>query len=409
MNLLALARLGLTLLIFCNFANASPLHVADKVKAQAAHLSLLAQLIQVQLPAGHWDGTFEGDPTTDALMLLLSQQLGFLDESFKRESLTAIFKSNTYKDGVWSAYPGGPASASITGTVLVALKAALGMDQSSPEVTQAWRYFQEQGGVESIHPMFKLQLVFLGALPRSNAPFLSPKFLALPKSAPASFFNIGVARTAVVPCMILSYYYELFQKGGSAKIMDSRRLSSAGSEFGNFFQWPSTLLSQSQLLGVDPMPVLYQAMKLADKFVPGDSEFWAQEALGWILATTQKDGTWAGLFQSSALNLMALEIASRMGVADFSKEIAAGYKGLLGWRRTLPNGVRFQQFSEGPIMETARVMTAMGYNSQNSPLWTRARSERAVNWVLSKQIQTPGDWSYRMPGVASRGVGLSKL
>jgi hypothetical protein len=52
----------------------------------------------------------EGDPSYDALMLILGRRLGTLTAELRAEMFERIFQWEGYQGGLWSAYPGGPPS-----------------------------------------------------------------------------------------------------------------------------------------------------------------------------------------------------------------------------------------------------------------------------------------------------------
>ncbi len=389
-------------------------------RADQARATLTQDLVSTQLADGSWDGPFEGDPSTDGMMLLLGAKLGKLDATLIQESVDRIFSSPLLRDGLWSAYIGGPASPEVTASIILGLEKA-GIPRTDPRVATAWRFYREKGGVKKLHLLFRMLLTALGAAERKSLPYLSPKFLALPKIAPVNFFNLGLARAALVPMLVWSHYGEVQDRGGEALPMDPERLRSVGLKFGHPI---STLFSESRRIPfLDTLfgfatpdlehassveELIHLVMTWADRLTPGNSEFWAQEAIGWMLMTTQEDGTWAGVFQATALTLLALDQARALQVDDFTAQIDRGWQGLIGWRRRLPNGQVFQQFSEGPIMESARILTA--FQADGGTRRTTHDSERRLaDYLVGKQIHGDGDWMYRQPRLQPGGWAYQKF
>ncbi len=122
---------------------------------------------------------------------------------------------------------------------------------------------------------------------------------------------------------------------------------------------------------------------------PGDSEFWTQEGLGWLLAHQQKEGLWY-IAAWNVISMLALNEAQVAGASDFSKEIKRGWDGLLSWRYSTEDGSTYFQFSASSTWDTPRTLVALFSGpTQQSQL----ASSRGIDWLLSQQIFEQGDWS----------------
>lgn len=360
---------------------------------------------------GHWHGAVDADPSADALVLVLGKKLGLATPDLEREVLARIFEWQRQEGGrFWPAYPGGPDSLETTGTILFALQAA-GVSRWDARVARAWQWFEEQGGVSKLNFASRTLLAMSGALPSEAVGYLSPNFFALPAQAPINIHSVGIGRTVVVPIAVWSHYRTVCELGLTCSPMDAERVRSGGQAFGQPLKGLprlsdginalKTLLASAR--GRAGFARAQTGLRLADRLVPLSAEFWAQEGLGWLLKRQQKDGTWGGLLQISMASILALFEAQQAGVGDFSDEIRKSWEGLLGWRRENAQGLIQQQITQGPVMDTARILTAQLASHDSLRVLSPEKLESAVRWLVSQQILEKGDWSGLAPELRPGG------
>ena len=365
--------------------------------AAALLLRLSDSLQSLQQPTGEWIGAIEGDPSADFMPLILAKKLGLSAPGLKEQTLNRVFRWQDPATGLWPAYPGGPPSADVTAMVLNGLKFA-DIREDDPRVSRAWKWYRENGGINGLGTLNRMIALFAGIVPPESVPDLSPKFFALRKSSPVNIFNIGFGRSALIPMIVWKYYVD----AGDGVIrkprpLDPARIRSAGAAFGHVLDAPIELgdaLYRLFHLGNEPTHgFLSDAMAVAEDGIPTSADFWAQEGIGWILKHQQADGTWAGALQVTYFCMFALHEAQMQGVGNFDSRIQAAWKGILAWRTEIPNGATIQQTTIGPVMDTARVLTAFAAAPARFQSLSPDRRRLATNWLVGMQINKPGDWS----------------
>ena len=376
---------------------------ASAARATYEHLSKTLQ--SLQMDQGQWQGPIEADPSADVMPVLLSHVLGFQHANLADETSHRIF--GRQENGLWPAYPGGPPSADVTAAVVLGMKRAGLVDEGDARISVAEKWLADQGGAEKqLSSLNRMILVFSGAIPLDLAPGLSPNFLSLPSKFPVNAMNIGFGRSGIIPLVIWEYYKDVeLGINPTARPLDPERLASAGRAFGHPFAAPIKFgTAIRRILHGDKKPSFRDAMEVGQAMLPTSPEFWTQEALGWVLDHQQPDGTWAGALQITYFSMFALTEAQKMGVGDFSKQIAKAWDGLMGWRVSIPEGAVIQQGTEGPVMDTARILT--GYSlapAAEQTSFDAQKRQKAFDWLLSRQILEGGDWQRLAPHVQPGG------
>ncbi len=402
-----LRGLGALLFLFWSIAGYAALPENQAQQTQELYSRLTESLSELQ-DQDHWHGAVDADPSSDALVLLVGKKLGLLTPELQKEILDRIFAWKAESKTVgWPSYPKGPPSADATGVILYALQ-SVGIGPEDSRTQKAWEWFKAQGEADSINMASRSILAMTGAIPPEGLLLFSPSFFSLPKQAPINVHNIGIGRTAIVPLSVWAHYRTVCELGLTCSPLDAKRVRSGGEAFGKPWAGLPGLKD-----GLNALRVLIQAarnrikpgtrMEAAGRFFPQSPEFWAQEGLGWLLRRQQKDGSWAGLLQLTVVSMLSLEQAQAAGVADFSREIRASWEGLLGWRRENDQGARQQQITQGPIMDTARVLTAFLASDESIRGLSKDQLRQAARWLVNRQILNTGDWAAQAPHLKPGG------
>lgn len=335
----------IALLILISITNAEGASELERV--HDTYLDLGMRLLQQQRPEGQWEGRIEADVTAEVMALLIQNRLGLkAPDNFLAETLDRIFSWRGDQIG-WSRLPEGESQVDITGFVLHGLKAC-GMSDYDPRVHETWSWYLERGGSENLQMIHRSLLMIAGALPGEQIPPYTPYFMALPRLAPFSTYSVGIARAAFIPMSLWAFHHR------------------------------------------------------KKPFARGE-EFWARKALQWLLDHQDVDGTYAGFLHLTYLFMFALDEAERSGAGVFRPDVEKAWAGILAWRRPAPQGGVMQQVSVGPVMDTARAITALLEGPSGLPLLTREQSSRAIEWLTSVQTRLPGDWSGLAPEVSPGG------
>lgn len=401
--------------------SAAPLSDADAPESGAAAprsgpaaaelLRLASGLSKLQKTDGSWQEEVEADPSIDALTVLLMRRLprdvvSDADHGLVLEqSLHRFFHWNGYdpKSGLWPAYPGGPADHDVTGMILHGTEAA-GVSRADPSVARAWAWFESHGGVPRMNLPNRIFLAVAGATTR-DLPAVPASILAIPRWIPLSPERLGLAKVALIPFVVWDYYRRAAASEGT-RLEEPVSASSAA----------SSGLSRA----VDNAKVTWRQLRLGKDSAPGDftesdsrrwslgpvlallarhrprhplfERHWAEKGLAWVIAEQQEGGTWAGVIQASYLSLLALHAAHEADGGDFSARMRQAWEGIKSWRAPMADGTIHQQMTDGPIMATARILTAVLVSPTPFELMPEADLRRAVDWLAGRQVVDPAGW-----------------
>ncbi|HTL13384.1 MAG TPA: prenyltransferase/squalene oxidase repeat-containing protein [Bdellovibrionota bacterium] len=355
--------LGLLALVLAWPAEGQLQHAPEAVQTLETLKNSLSQMRDAQ---GFWQGVVEADPSADVMPLILIREMGDdlglqpgEADRLVNESIERILQRQ--ENGVWPAYPGGPVSMDVTGMVLLGLEKGAGVSRTDERFSRAWNRFQKAGGMAALGGLNRMISGFGGILKPNDMPRIPVGLLSFPKTSAVNVFNLGFGRSGLIPLAIWRFYKNMEAKGRHMDPLDPERVRSAGGWFGHPYPHHS-------------------------------AQFWAQEGLGWILDHQQADGTWAGALQISYFNLLTLHTAQKLGVGDFRDVMRKAWRGLMGWRAKIPEGTTIQQSTVGPVMDTARILTALHEAPRAFGFWNNTETESSIDWLMSQQILKPGDW-----------------
>jgi len=347
-------------------------------------LSRISQsLINMQHPSGEWVGVVEADPTADLMPIFLAQKLGLSNPQLMEQTLDRIFKRQDPSSGLWPEYPGGPFSADVTAMLVMGLQYT-GFDMTDLRVARAWKWFNQNGKEKNLGILNKMIATFGELIPASSMPVVSPKFFAIPFYTPINLKSMGFGRTGVIPEAVWRYYHDVIAGvNEAAGELDPARLRSGGDAFGDEWAAPISLS--------DPWYHLWHGdiglISLFEDTLPTSADFWAQEGLGWILKQQQPDGTWAGALQITYFCMLALHEAQLAGIGHFDAQIQNAWDGLMKWRAEIPGNSTIQQSTVGPVMDTARILTAFAQTPERLSLLPVENNARASFWLIQEKIK----------------------
>ncbi len=347
-------------------------------------------LLERQAPEGYWAAELEGDSILESEYILLLQFLGKRDLRKFRKLANYIRKWQT-NEGFWPIYPGGPPDVSASVKAYFACKLA-GFSEQEPFMRKARRAILAQGGVARCNTFTKLYLSMFGQYDWHGVPTIPPESILLPKWF---YFNIYAmsswSRAILVPLAVINAHKpyrdipkecqidELFVDGRSnTKKMrlqwDNKPIT-----------WRNVFLVMDKLLKVYDASPVKPFRKLA-----------LQRSLGWLLEREEKSGGLGAIFPAMTHAIMAYKC---MGFPDSHPVIQKELKELEAFEVEEENTIRLQP-CVSPVWDTALVMNAMldsGY-----PVDEEATT-KAMEWLLSKQTTTKGDWAVNCPDVEPGG------
>jgi squalene-hopene/tetraprenyl-beta-curcumene cyclase len=354
-------------------------------------------LLARQALDGHWVGELQGDTILESEWILLMAFLGREGDSRVSRAARYLLRQQQ-PGGGWSNYPDGPAELSVSVKAYFALKLA-GHDPAAPYMSRAREVIRALGGAAQCNSFTKFYLALLGQFPYANCPAVPPEMMFLPRWSYVNIYAMSSwTRTIVVP---LSIFYahkpvrrlpphlsiaELFLGSPSAPLWPhppTRRLLT----WTNFFLVVDQLLKRCEnWLG----PIRAAALRRAER--------WLRDHF------TDSDGVGA-IFPPMIYTVICLRC---LGHADDSPEMRWALKQLDDLMIEEDDTLRLQPcFS--PVWDTALTLNALADTlacgvKEGSGLRTpQAAIERAVRWLLDREVRRPGDWSQANPGLEPGG------
>ncbi len=289
--------------------------------------------------------------------------------------------------GGWAIYPGGPTDVSASVKAYFALKLT-GRSPDEPDMVMARRAILEAGGAHECNSFTRFYLALLGQIGYDECPCVPPELLAIPSRWKFSLSAMSAwTRTIVVPLSIMSYFKpvralgpelgiaELFREGGSRPSRRTARLFS----WTNFF------------LGLDAV------LKWLDRRIPAA---WRRPGIRaahrWMTEHCEETDGLGAIFPPMVYSIIALR---SLGYETDSPEVRWAMEQLDGLKIAEGDRMRLQPCLS-PVWDTAIATIALadGALPADHPAW-----DRAVQWLLGKEIRGRGDWSINGPRVEPTG------
>ncbi|HLF12722.1 MAG TPA: squalene--hopene cyclase [Gammaproteobacteria bacterium] len=347
-----------------------------------------------QTPEGFWVGMLESSSCMEAEWLLAMQFLGHRHP--REQDLVATLLNAQRPDGSWESYYQAP-QGDINSTVeCYAALRCVGMDPDAEPLVKARAWILEHGGLHRVRVFTRYWLALIGEWPWDQTPNLPPEVIANPKWFPFDIYNFASwARATLLPLAVLSARRavrplpperrldELFPDGRERMNYRLPRHDSWLS-WRRLFLFSDRVLHFYQQLGVTPF-----------------REIAVNACVGWIVRHQDSDGAWGGIQPPWVYSLMALNVEGY----DLSHPVMT--KGLAAldshWSYER-NGTLHIQASESPVWDTLLALLAM----QDCDRPMTANMQRALDWVLEREVRYPGDWTRKVKGVAPSGWAFER-
>ncbi|HEY3561356.1 MAG TPA: squalene--hopene cyclase [Kribbella sp.] len=364
--------------------------VQADVPARECLDAAVAYLRSLQHEDGWWKGDLATNVTMDAEDLMLRHFLGVA--TAETDAATARWiRSQQRDDGTWATFPGGPGDLSTTVESWVALRMS-GDDPAAPHLAKAAEFIRSNGGLEKARVFTHIWLALFGLWSWDDCPDLPPELIFLPRWAPLNVYNWACwARQTIVPLTIVSAHRPVRPV---AFTVDELR---AGTAVRAAAQAVWTLEGAFQRLDV----VLNAYTRWGPRG-PFKAARWLamRRATEWIVARQEADGGWGGIQPPWVYSLIALHL---MGYPLEHPVMAAGLRGLDGFtvhEETADGPVRWLEACQSPVWDTGLAVAALldaGVDPDDKTVL------KATDWLLDEQIDAPGDWQVRRPGLVSGG------
>jgi squalene-hopene/tetraprenyl-beta-curcumene cyclase len=343
-------------------------------------------LLSQQHSDGYWVAELEGDSILQSEFLLLLAFLGEEHSPLAAKCANKLLQTQT-DEGFWNQYPGGAIDISATVKAYFALKLT-GHVTSSPAMQKARAAILANGGADAVNSFTRFYLALLGQIPYDACPAVPPEFLLLPNWFPVNLYSISAwSRTILVPLSIMSAFQpvrkievdrgirELFLTDPMhwpyprcPGLKRSRGLFS-WDKFFHFTDRTFKFLQRNNLL-----PLRRMATKTASKWMI--DRFAGSDGLG-------------AIYPPMIWSIVALRC---LGYADDSPEMVYCRQRLQGLVIEGEDSAHLQP-CKSPIWDTAITLRALSSSGLQN---THPAIERGVQWILSQEIRTRGDWTNRV-------------
>jgi squalene-hopene/tetraprenyl-beta-curcumene cyclase len=352
-----------------------------------------------QAPDGHWRGALEGDSILESEFILLAAWSGRME--FRPDSVATDGEFGGVvaaaaerllalqeKDGGWAIHPGAASDASASVKAYFALK-LVGKDPDGRALRRARECIRRLGGPWRVNSFTLYYLALLGQVPYSACPAVPPEMVLLPGWFPISLGSVSAwSRTMIVPLSLMWAFKpmrrvaaergigELFEDAGPAARSAAMAARPRGAWAG-FFR------------GVDRMLKVFEAVG----FLPLRRRAVAA-CRDWMLARFEGSDGLGAIFPPIVWSIIALR---SLGAADDSPEVQECWRQLEGLIEREPDGTIRIEPCRSPVWDTAITLKVLaGVDCHLEGEACRTRLERAVDWLLDREIRTPGDWADRV-------------
>jgi squalene-hopene/tetraprenyl-beta-curcumene cyclase len=350
-------------------------------------------LLAVQSPDGHWLGELEADASITSEYVLFGHLIDRRDTA--REAKAVRYLRDCQRpNGGWNLYKGGPPNLSVTLKAYFALKVA-GTAPDEPVMSNARQLILASGGPVEANVFTKILLALFGEYEWSGLPAMPPEMLLLPSWA---YFNLSEvsywSRTVIVPLLVLlekkpvkrlphARLDELWPVPRDQARLRFRRMPRPFS--------PTALLWKNVFIGVD------DCLKAWKKLGPTPLRSRGIEAARcWLEERLAMPGGLGGIFPAMVNAVLALRA---LGYPDDHPLVQGQIREIDALTIEDEESLHCQA-CVSPVWDTALAVNALvesGVPPEHPAL------VRAEDWLLDRQILSPGDWRSKRPHLEPGG------
>lgn len=367
-------------------SSSQPLPKADPESlvraARGAIRAAQEHLLSLQAADGHWSGELEGDSILESEYILTLHFLGRSDEAKVRKAANYLLATQL-EGGGWGTYPGGPADVNPTVKAYFALK-LLGESTDARHMRRARDEALRLGGLDACNSFTKIYLAIFGQYDWERCPAVPPELILFPTWFPFNVYEMSSwSRAIVVPLSVIWALKPSCPVPPEAEIKELRvpgvRARHKRSAWTNFFY------------GVDA------GVKIVEKArIRPFRRLALERAQQWITQRLEASDGLGAIFPPIVNTIFAFRA---LGYAPDHPVVASQIRELEKLEIEEADTLRVQPcFS--PVWDTALALNALiesGVAAHDS------RVRKAAEWLLERQVRSPGDWRVKCPAIESGG------
>ncbi|MCA9090521.1 MAG: squalene--hopene cyclase [Planctomycetaceae bacterium] len=354
-------------------------------------------LLNQQHEEGFWLGELEGDTILESEYILLLAYLGQGQSEIARKC-AAYMLEQQLPEGGWTLYPGGSLEMSASVKAYWALKIT-GHDPESEPLQRARRAILAHGGAERVNSFTRYYMALLGIISYKQCPAVPPEIMFLPSWCPLNIYEMSAwSRTILVPLSLLWAFQpqcelppehhidELFVTSPDqlpVTMPPSEQVDALKKKtwlpWHSIFSWVDYLWKGAE--GLHLKPFRRRAIELA---------------ANWMTERFEKSDGLGAIFPPIIWSIVALKC---LGHGDDSELVQAALFELEKLTIEEETTARLEP-CRSPVWDTAIATLALreaGVPSDDPHI------VRAVDWMMSREVRSAGDWTVRKPHLEPGG------
>jgi squalene-hopene/tetraprenyl-beta-curcumene cyclase len=356
-------------------------------------------LVDLQNPDGHWVGELEGDTILSSEYILIHWFLGReeRDADELRRCLNFL-RAGQNEEGGFSLYPGGPSDVSASVKAYFALK-LFGDDPDAAHMVRAREKICRLGGLDACNTFTKLTLALFGQVAWKDCPAVPPEVILFPRWFPFNIYEMSSwSRTIVIPLSLVWALKPRPKREVPPECrIDELRVSLEDAPEFRAFEVDGTNQAWRMIFSS-----LDKAAKLAENVntrlkVRPLRRLAINKAVNWMQARFEKSDGLGAIFPPILYSLVAFHA---LGYDEDEPHFQLAMEAFKGLRvHASDEEIRIQP-CHSPVWDTAIALNALAL--AGLPEQRRA-VERAVDWLLAREVRSFGDWAEKVKGVEPAG------
>lgn len=354
-------------------------------------------LLDHQHVEGYWIGELEGDTILESEYILLLTWMGRGQSEIAQKCARTIVQEQLPTGG-WALFPGGPLEISASVKAYWTLKIT-GHDPQAEYMVRAREAIRAAGGAEKVNSFTRFYFALLGIISYQQCPAVPPELMFLPSWMPFNIYEMSAwSRTIVVPLSLIWAFQPSIHLPHEHKIDE---LFLNGPENLPVTMPPSGQLDELKAKSWVNWHKVFGAIdvswKLLERLHIKPLRRWAiRKASKWMVDRFAKSDGLGAIFPPIIWSIISLRC---LGYSEDSPEVQTALKELE--KLTIHEGdtARLEP-CRSPVWDTAISVIALreaGVSADAAPL------RLAIDWLLSKEVREPGDWSVRKPEIEPAG------